>query len=465
MQASHHLSEEILKTCDIRGIVGDDLNEKDAFFIGKAFGTALLRMGKKRCLVGFDGRFSSPSLSRRLVEGLISCGISVTKIGLVPTPELYFAMHHWNMDAGVVVTASHNPAEYNGFKFLTSEGPFHEKAIQEFRRLCENGDFEEGEGNERFRSIDDDYIMYLLGHLELPEARTLSVVWDPGNGSAGKILPSIVKGLPGSHRIICGEVDGSFPHHHPDPSLKENMNMLAGAVQEEHADLGIAFDGDGDRIGVVDGEGYIFMGDQLLTIFARDYLASHPGATVMSEVKASRFFFDDVASHGGVPLMWKVGHTNQKEKMKREGIGLAGETSGHIFFEENKGYDDGLFAAIKLINILSHSSRSITEMRKAFPRFYDSGEIRITLSRKERERVVKEISQRLKAKGLPFTDIDGIRAHCGDGFWMLRGSNTQPHITIRCEAASPAGLDACMAVMRKELALSGIAESMLEAKG
>ena len=250
-------------------------------------------------------------------------------------------------------------------------------------------------------------------------------------------------------------MDGTFPNHHPDPSLRENVVMLQKAVSESGADLGIAFDGDGDRLGVVDSEGYLLFGDQLLTVFARDFLKDNPGEKVMSEVKASRFFYDDILSNGGQPVMWKVGHSNQKEKMKADHICLAGETSGHIYFKENRGFDDALFASVKLLNILSNSEKSLTEMRKEFPVYQDSGEIRIPLDKEESARMLEKISIRLISEGRDFNDIDGIRVPCSDGFWIMRSSNTQPHITIRCEAVSREGLDECFREIEEYLAYTG----------
>ncbi len=452
----HIFSSEILKSCDIRGIVGQELHNTDAYFIGRSFGTSLARLGKRNCAVGYDGRLSSPEFSEQVVRGLLDTGIDVINLGLVPTPVVYFSVFYLNINSGLIITASHNPSEYNGFKFLTSEGPFHDSDIQNLALICENANYISGQGTLRRQYIIPEYINYLRSFLKLPFRNDLTIVWDPGNGAIGVVLDLFLEKIPANNIVICGEVDGHFPHHHPDPSLEENVEMLCNKVKETGADLGIAFDGDGDRIAIVDSEGYIFQGDQLLTIFARDFLKQNPGETIMSEVKASKFFYDDVVENGGIPLMWKVGHTNQKEKMKQENIGLAGETSGHIFFRENSAYDDALFAAVKLLNILGSSRKSITEMRKEFPVYHDSGEIRVILGTEERRRVMTEITGRLQKAGRDFIGIDGIRISCGDGFWMIRGSNTQPHLTIRCEAASKPGLEHCLKDMWIQLALSGI---------
>ncbi len=456
MDDAYVFTSEIMKACDIRGVVGEELTDRDAYYVGRSFGTVLRRRNKTVCVVGYDGRLTSPQLVAEAVRGLSACGIQVVRVGLVPTPVVYFAVPALHADAGLIVTASHNPAEYNGFKFVLSDELFHGDRIREIALLSDRADFVDGEGEVRDEDIIPEYIQYIHSVLDLPFDRDLSVVWDPGNGASAAILGPFLEGLPGNHTVICGDVDGRFPNHHPDPNLKKHMEMLQQAVIENAADLGIAFDGDGDRLGVVDGEGYVLLGDQLLTLFAREFLREHPGETVMSEVKASKFFYDDVASHGGNALMWKVGHTNQKEKMLQEGIQLAGETSGHIFFAENRGYDDGLFAAVKLLNLLGHSRKSLVDIRKEFPVYHDSGEIRLALDAEMRTKVISEISKRLRADGRPIVDIDGIRVSCDDGFWLMRGSNTQPHITIRCESSSAEGLENCLQDLRHQLALSGI---------
>jgi len=456
MTTHHQLAEDILKACDIRGIVDKNLNVTDARFIARAFGTALFKRGKSSCVIGYDGRHSSAGLCDAAAEGLAQSGIDVTIVGLVPTPAVYFALTQLGADAGVIVTASHNPAEYNGFKFFTAEGPFHGADIQALGAACKRGDFVNGHGSRREIDIVSAYIRYVHSFLELPFERPLHTVWDPGNGAVAALLTPFLERLPGKQSVICGEVNGDFPVHHPDPSLKKNMEPLRKAVLEQGADLGIAFDGDGDRLGLVDGTGYVFQGDQLMVLFARELLRRHPGATVMSEVKASSFFYEDVAAHGGNPLMWKVGHTHQKEKMQSDRILLAGETSGHIFFAENRGYDDALFSAVKLLNILAHSKQSAAQIRESFPVMHDSGEIRIPADSRQREHLVAEIMARLRQEGRKFVEIDGIRAECHDGFWMMRGSNTQPHITIRCEARSKDGLHSCLADLRRQLAGAGV---------
>lgn len=403
-------------------------------------------------------RISSPELAELLTIGLRECGINVILLGLVPSPAVYFAVKKLHLHAGVVVTASHNPAEYNGFKFVLYDRLFHGSQIEDLGRLAAAGLYADNQvpGTLTARDITRDYVLYLASFLSMPFQKPIQVVWDPGNGATSVVLKQLIELLPGRHTIICGELDGTFPNHHPDPNLPENMRMLQKEVMDLGADCGIAFDGDGDRIGVVDGAGKILRGDQLLILYARDFLKKNSGGTVMSEVKASSFFYDDIARHGGVPLMWKVGHTNQKEKMRQDGIQLAGETSGHIFFMENHGFDDGLFAAVKLLNILEQSNSPLSEISARFPKLYNSGELRLKLDAIHRTRLIGEIRRRLDEAGREYIDLDGVRVPCGDGFWILRGSNTQPHITIYCEAATPEGLRLCLDEMKCQIAASDI---------
>ena len=452
----HEYSPEILKECDIRGITDNNLFSADAYHLGRSFGTVLIRLGLKKCTVGQDGRLTSDALRKEAVRGLNESGVDVIYLGIVPTPMVYFGSDLLKTGAGLMVTASHNPPEYNGFKFITDRGSFHGRNILELARLSGTGDYEKGEGDCRERDISSEYISYLHSFLRNPDTKELKIIWDPGNGAVAAVMEPFLKDLPGEHTIICGEVDGTFPSHHPDPCLPSNMSQLKEKVLEVKADLGIGFDGDGDRLGVIDGKGRLLYGDQLLVILAGDYLRENPGAEVMSEVKASRFFYKEIEAMGGKPVMWKVGHTNQKEKMIADKIGLAGETSGHIFFGENRGFDDALFASIKLINCLSVSNNSLSEISETFPRYADSGEIRIILDEGRRLEVLEEIRKRLKDSGSPFIDIDGIRAEKEKGFWSIRSSNTQPHLTIRCEADNAEFLEEYFSELKAQLALSGI---------
>ncbi len=453
-EAAYAYDGIILKACDIRGIAGTELTSEGAYHIGRAFGTILQKEGRKTCAVGYDGRYSSPELAENLMSGLTACGIEVYFAGLVPTPLIYHIVKTYPADSGVIVTASHNPPEDNGFKFLFNDALFHAERIQQLAKISRDGAYFHAASSGAVTKIDmvDRYISYVTS--VLPE-KELKVVWDPGNGASAAVIHSFIEKLPGEHIVICGTVDGSFPNHHPDPCQPKNMKMLSEKVLSEHADLGIGFDGDGDRIGVVDGKGRFVTGDHLLVIFARDYLQNNPGESVMSEVKVSSFFYQDVLAHGGKPVMWKVGHAYQKEKMQNEGIGFAGETSGHIFFKDNFGLDDGMFSAVKLLNILDGSPLTLAEIIDTFPTIYSTGELRLELDLQKRLQLIEEIKGRLFNAGRDVIDIDGVRVSCNSGFWNLRSSNTQPHITIYCESESEAGLAACRQEMVDQVEASG----------
>jgi phosphomannomutase len=453
----HTFSDEIIKACDIRGVYPREFDEEDAFHIGRAFGTLLAREKQKTCIIGYDGRESSVELSRAMQEGLVQCGIDIIDIGLMPTPAVYYAVKKLTADAGVIITASHNPAEYNGVKFVLSDGLFHGRQIEELASISAEGQYFTAHVVGTCSKVDfgSAYVEHLLSALSLPLQHALHIVWDPGNGAGAAVIKQLTDSIPGKHTLICEQVDSRFPHHHPDPSQPRNLMLLSETVQAEGADFGVAFDGDADRIGVVSKSGSILQGDQLMVLFARDFLKRNPGKKVMSEVKASVFFYDEIVRLGGEPIMWKVGHTNQKEKMVQDDIQLAGETSGHIFFADNYGFDDGLYAAVRLIDIYAHTDRSLEDDVVSFPRLFDSGEIRLELPLMERMKLVEDIILALESERREIVTIDGVRVACSDGFWMLRSSNTQPHITIRCEALSQVGLDACLKDLQSHIHAAG----------
>ena len=456
MNNTHIFEKSILKQYDIRGVVGKNLSEVDAYFVGKSYGTLLKRkFNKHSCVVGFDGRHTSPLYAENVVKGLMECGINVANIGLVPTPVVYFSLHHLNKDAGIIITASHNPAEYNGFKMLTNEEPIWGENIQQLGIYAKNGDFENG-SDAKYEEINikEAYFDFIVNKLQNGK-KELKIVWDAGNGAVASILKDAVKRLPGQHITICDTVDGDFPNHHPDPAVEKNMEMLKKAVVDNNCDFGVGFDGDGDRVGIVDSEGFLLYGDQLLAILAREFLKDNPGEKVMSEVKASKVLYDDIVEHGGIPVMWKPGHSAQKAKMKEDNIKLAAETSGHVFYGENYNYDDALYAAVKLMNFVSNSDTTIAEIRKSFPKTYSTSEIRVEVGDDKKFEIANEIAERMKKEGRKFVDVDGIRVETKDGWWLVRGSNTQPDITTRCEALSEAGLEECKKDLRNQLNLSG----------
>lgn len=461
MKNRHQLDPSIIKECDIRGIAGESLHKDDAYFIGRSFGTLIAEKGKKNCVVARDGRLTSEDLCRSAVRGLRDSGIHVLDMGLIPTPALYFAVGHLSSGAGLMVTASHNPPDYNGFKFLTNDGPIYGNDIKELDQVCRSGIFAEGSGDYNEIEIISEYLSYLKDFQYNEQNRELKVIWDAGNGATAILLKEFTESLQGYHKIICGDVDGNFPNHPPDPTVSENVKQLRQTVLADKADLGIAFDGDGDRIVAVDGKGRMLTGDQLLVIYAREFLKDNPGERVMSEVKASRFLYDEIFAMGGEPVMWKVGHTNQKSKMKEDSIGLAGETSGHMFFSENKGFDDGLFAAIKLLNILCDSEESLADIIDDFPQLLDSGEIRINIPADKRHGIISSIKEQLIIKEMKHCDIDGIRTTTDEGFWMIRSSNTEPQLTLRCEARTEKGYRDALEELTSLLSHAGLGDDIL----
>ncbi len=455
---THNFSPTSLREYDIRGIVGKTLHPADAFAIGRAFGSVVAGQGGRRVAVGYDGRLSSPELEPELVRGLIESGMEVLRIGCGPTPMLYFAAVTLGTDGGVMVTGSHNPAEYNGFKMMLGGKPFFGKQIQDLGARAAAGEFVTAESGGAVQvDVSSDYIARLISDWDGGD-RILKVVWDNGNGAAGEVLQRLVASLPGTHTILNGQIDGRFPAHHPDPTVPKNLAQLIEAVCEKGADLGIAFDGDADRIGAVDGQGNILAGDQLLVILARDVLRDHPGATIIADVKASQVLFDEIARAGGVPLMWRTGHSLIKAKMAETGAPLAGEMSGHIFFADKwYGFDDALYAAVRLLGIVARMAGSLVDVRAALPHVINTPELRFDCDDERKFGVVEEVAARLKAAGAAVSDIDGVRVNTPDGWWLLRASNTQAVLVARAEAADEAGLERLKAALAAQLQESGLA--------
>ncbi|MFZ1367574.1 phosphoglucomutase/phosphomannomutase PgmG, partial [Sphingorhabdus sp.] len=357
---THNFHPTTLREYDIRGIIGETLGAEDAYAIGRGFATLLGRAGGKCVAVGYDGRVSSPMLEEALVRGITEAGLDAVRIGMGPTPMLYYAEAVLDdVDGGIEITGSHNPANYNGFKMVFQGRPFFGDDIQQLGRIAAAGDWASGKGSARHLDIMDRYVAQLAA--AAPE-KGFRIGWDAGNGAAGPVIERLVKMLPGEHHLLFMDVDGQFPNHHPDPTEEKNLADLRALVAEKKLDFGLAFDGDGDRIGAIDGLGRVIWGDQLLQIFAEDVLAEVPGATIIADVKASQALFDRVAELGGKPLMWKTGHSLIKSKMKETGSPLAGEMSGHIFFKhEYYGFDDAIYAAIRLIRASAKLGKSVTE--------------------------------------------------------------------------------------------------------
>jgi phosphomannomutase len=411
--------------------------------------------GGRVVAVGYDGRLSSPDLEAALVEGLVETGIDVDRIGRGPTPMLYFAIKHLKTAAGVMITGSHNPPEYNGIKMATAKGPVYGEQIQEIGRIAAAGNYAEGRGAARRTPIETAYVDRLVEDYD--GTRELKVAWDAGNGAGGDILKALTKRLPGRHTLLYAEIDGRFPNHHPDPTIPENLKALQKAVAEGGCDLGIAFDGDADRIGAVDEKGRIVWGDQLVAIYAGDVLKTHPGATIIADVKASQTLYDEIARLGGKPLMWKTGHSLLKAKMAETGSPLAGEMSGHIFFADRYyGFDDALYCGVRLVGLVSKSGELLSALRDRLPHVVNTPEVRFQVDEARKFAVVREIQERLKTAGADVNDIDGVRVRTRDGWWLLRASNTQDVLVARAESTTDAGLERLKAQIVDQLERSGL---------
>lgn len=454
----HEFDPTTLREYDIRGIVGKTLHGADAYAIGRVFGSIVAGGGGQRVAVGYDGRLSSPELEPELVRGLMDCGLEVLRIGRGPTPMLYFAATTLATDGGIMVTGSHNPPDYNGFKMMLGCKPFFGQQIQEVGTRAAAGNVvAQAQGSEQAIDVSADYVARLLQDWDGGD-HMLNVVWDNGNGAAGEVLQRLVRTLPGNHTLLNGEIDGRFPAHHPDPTVAKNLEQLITEVKLRGADVGIAFDGDADRIGAVDNEGNILAGDQVLVILSRDVLRERPGATIIADVKASQVLFDEIAAAGGRPLMWRTGHSLIKAKMAETGAPLAGEMSGHVFFADKwYGFDDALYAAVRLLGIVARSTQSLAEVRAALPHVVNTPELRFDCDDRRKFAVIGEVAERLKQEGAKVSDIDGVRVSTPDGWWLLRASNTQAVLVARAEAKHAAGLERLKAALVRQLEASGLA--------
>jgi phosphomannomutase len=458
---THAFHPTVLREYDIRGIVGETLGAEDARAIGRGFGTLLRRDGGAKVAVGCDGRLSSPMLEQALVEGLNASGIDAVRVGMGPTPMLYYAEASMeDVQGGIQITGSHNPANYNGFKMVFRGRPFFGKDILKLGEMAAAGDWLGGEGQSERRDVLVEYIDRLvqgLAGIDPDKLASLRIGWDTGNGAAGPAVELLTKKLPGEHHLLFTQVDGAFPNHHPDPTEEKNLADLKALVAAKRLDFGVAFDGDGDRIGAVDGEGRVIWGDQLLMIYAEDLLRLEPGSTIIADVKASRALFEKVSKLGGQPLMWNTGHSLIKSKMKETHAPLAGEMSGHVFFaHQYYGFDDALYAAIRLIAASARLGKSVTELRGEMPALVNTPELRFQVDESRKFAVVGEVKQRLAAAGADVNATDGVRVTTQDGWWLLRASNTQDVLVARAESNDQAGLDRLMAQIDEQLALSGL---------
>jgi phosphomannomutase/phosphoglucomutase len=443
----------IFREYDIRGIVGKDLTAKLAEDIGLAFGTRAIRAGAKSVAMARDGRTSAVEMCDAVVKGITACGLDVVDIGVCPTPLLYFALFTLPVGGGVMVTASHNPPEYNGFKLSIGKTSLHGRDIQELKEDIDRGQFQRAArpGQVTEREIIPDYLRYIKQAFAGLNASHIHTVADCGNGMGGLGGPDALRLLGCRVTAMYVEVDGRFPNHHPDPTVPANLKDLITKVRETRADVGVAYDGDADRIGVVDERGEILWGDKLMVLFARDILREKPGATIISEVKASQVFYDDVAKHGGKPIMWKTGHSLIKAKMKEEGAVLAGEMSGHMFFADRYfGYDDAIYASCRLVEILAKQRKPLSELLADLPPTVATPEIRVECPDAVKFQVVEAAKKEL-ARHHQTIDIDGVRVLFPEGWGLIRASNTQPALVLRFEATSQAALDRIRAVVEAEV--------------
>lgn len=429
------MNPRIFREYDIRGVVDQDLTDELVRLLGRAFSTYLSSKGKRRVVVGRDGRLSSPRFRDSLVQGMISGGLDVVDIGVCPTPVFYFSLFHLDREGGVMITGSHNPPEFNGFKVCVGKEALYGEEIQNLRRLAEARTFVDGRGSVSFQELIPAYQNFILRNISLK--RKPRVVVDSGNGTAGAVAPQILRALGCQVEELYSEVDGRFPNHFPDPTIPGNMQDLIAKVKETEAEVGIAYDGDADRIGVADHLGNIIWGDQLMILFARDLLRGHPGATIISEAKCSQILYDVIAKHGGRGIMWRTGHSLLKRKMKEEKALLGGEMSGHIFFADRYfGYDDAIYASCRLLEILSQSEKRIPELLSDIPRTFTTPEIRVDCPDDQKFALVERVKESFR-KEYPIVDVDGVRVLFPDGWGLVRASNTQPVLVLRFEARSP----------------------------
>jgi len=426
------INPQIFREYDIRGVVDKDLTPDIARILGQGFGTRMAQLGRKELVVGRDGRISSKPFEEALVEGLISTGCDVVNIGLCPTPVYYFSIFHLDKDGGMMVTGSHNPPEFNGFKVSVGKSTIFGEEIQNLRRLIEKKEFVTGKGNLSKEEIISPYQDYIKKNIHTE--KRMRVVIDAGNGTAGILAGTLLRDLGCEVEELYCEVDGRFPNHFPDPTIPGNLKDLIERVKKIRADAGIGYDGDADRIGVVDDQGNIIWGDQLMILFSREILRDKKGATFVAEVKCSQNLFNDIEKHGGKAIMWRTGHSLIKEKMKEEKAALGGEMSGHIFFADRYfGYDDAIYASCRLIELLSKTDRKLSQLLSDVPKTFITPEIRVDCPDEIKFKVVEKVKEELR-KDYPIIDVDGVRVKFEDGWGLVRASNTQPALVLRFEA-------------------------------
>lgn len=440
------INPHIFREYDVRGVVGEDLTPDTVLALGKGFGTYASRKGVRTVMLARDCRLSSPEFRDAMAEGLVSTGLSVIDVGICPSPLLYFSIIQNSADGGVMITGSHNPPEFNGFKLCVGPSTLYGEKIQEVRRIVEAGVFSEGTGKLTTRTVISEYHKYIKSIISIP--RKLKVVVDAGNGTASQVAPALFRDMGMEVVELFCEMDGRFPNHFPDPTVPENLRFLIDAVRKHGADVGVGYDGDADRIGAVDEKGNVIYGDYLLILFAREILARKPGSAIISEVKASQNLYDDIARHGGRPVMWKAGHSLIKQKMKEEAAEVAGEMSGHIFFSDRYlGFDDAIYASLRLFEILARSDLPLSSMLSDLPPVVTTPEIRVECSDDRKFRVVERVAAIVRPQAREVIDVDGVRAIFDGGWGLVRASNTQPVLVLRFEGRDEATVARIRAIM------------------
>ena len=448
---NHTFNKTILRAYDIRGIFEKDLNLIDALFLGKSFATLLKKKKLKNVVIGYDGRISSLKIEKELVKGLLSKGIKVYKIGLVPTPLLYFSMYSNKLDSGIMITGSHNPPSYNGFKMLLKNKNIFGKDILDIAKISSKGEFcKNKKGKVKKISMMNKYLLFLINSANIK--KNVKVAWDPGNGSSGKIISYLTKKLNGKHYLINEKIDGTFPAHHPDPTVLKNLKQLINLVKKKKCDFGFAFDGDGDRLGVVDDKGKIIFADKIVAFLAKDVLLGKPNSKIILDIKSSQIVFNEIKKLKGRPIFWKTGHSLIKEKMKEIKATFAGEMSGHIFFADKYyGFDDAIYASIRFLNLFSDSKKSLSTIFNNMEKSFNTPELRFNSTETEKFMIVKKLKKILKKEKKKFIAIDGVRYSTKEGWWLVRASNTQNIIVARCEAYSKENLNKVKLNLRKNL--------------
>ena len=433
---SHTFNNTILREYDIRGIIKKDLNLIDALYLGKSFATFLKKNGLKNVVIGYDGRISSTKINNELIKGLLSKGIFVYQVGLVPTPLLYYSMYYKKLDSGIMITGSHNPPNYNGFKMLLKNKSIVGKDILDIAKISSKGDFcKNKKGVLKKISLKKEYLSLLVKLSNIK--RDIKIAWDPGNGASGDIISSLTKKLKGKHYLINEKIDGTFPSHHPDPTVAKNLKQLIKLIKKKKCDFGFAFDGDGDRLGVVDNKGKMIFADKVVAFLAKDVLSKKPSSKIIIDIKSSQIVFNEIKKLKGKPIFWKTGHSLIKKKMKEIKAIFAGEMSGHIFFaDEYFGFDDAIYASIRFLNLYCDSNNRLSEIFDKMENSFSTPELRFESTETEKFKILEKLKSILRKEKKRFIGIDGVRHTIKEGWWLVRASNTQNIIVARCEAYS-----------------------------